>query len=213
MSALPKPSNWNVANAFTALRLVAVPVFIVLLLHDDGQSDSWRIAATAAFAVAIITDRIDGELARRWGLITDLGKIADPIADKALVGSALICLSLIGELPWWVTVVVLFRELAITGVRFVVIRHGVMPASRGGKYKTTAQSVALLLYLAPLPDAFQPVAVVTMGVAVVLTVATGLDYVVQAVRLRRGSDRTRAKRATGRGVPPESHRAGQSSAA
>jgi CDP-diacylglycerol--glycerol-3-phosphate 3-phosphatidyltransferase len=179
------PSNWNIANALTALRMALVPLFAVLMLHEDGRSAGWRLAAAVAFAGAIITDRIDGDLARSRGLVTDLGKIADPIADKALIGAALIALSIIGELWWWVTVVVLFRELGITVMRFFMIRYGVMAAGRGGKLKTVAQSCAILLLVCPLPDAVEPVAYFFMGVAVLLTVVTGLDYVLQAVRLRR----------------------------
>ena len=123
------------------MRLLLVPVFAVLLLHDGGQQDSWRIAATVVFAIASLTDRFDGELARRRGLITDLGKIVDPIADKALIGTALVGLSWLDELSWWVTVIVLVREIGVTALRFVVIRHGVMPASRGGKVKTFLQAV------------------------------------------------------------------------
>ena len=195
MTAVATPaSNWNVANGFTALRLIAVPVFTVLLVHDDGGSPGWRLAAAAAFGVAVLTDRVDGELARRWGLITDLGKIADPIADKALIGSALVCLCLLGELSWWVAVLILAREFAITLIRFVVIRHGVMPATRGGKYKTAAQSLAILLYVLPLPDSAHPVAELVMAVAVVLTLVTGADYVVAAIRLRERGNRARRSR-------------------
>nr|WP_269328018.1 CDP-diacylglycerol--glycerol-3-phosphate 3-phosphatidyltransferase [Kineosporia mesophila] len=179
------PSNWNIANALTGLRIVLVPFFAVLMLHEDGQQTSWRIAATVAFAAAIITDRIDGDLARSRGLVTDLGKIADPIADKALIGAALISLSIIGSLWWWVTVIVLVRELGITIMRFFMIRYGVMAASRGGKVKTVAQSVAILLMICPLPDAVEPVSFAAMGIAVALTMITGLDYVFQAMRLRR----------------------------
>ena len=142
-----------------------------------------------------MTDRVDGELARRRGLVTDVGKIADPIADKALMGTALVGLSLLGELPWWVTVVVLVREIGITLLRFVVIRHGVMPAGRGGKAKTALQAVAIMLYVLPLPDALHVVAELAMAVAVVLTVVTGVDYVVKAWRLTRTSPRAQARRA------------------
>ena len=152
---------WNLANALTAVRLVLVPVFGVLLLHDDGQQASWRVAAFVAFFVASITDRFDGELARRRGLVTDVGKIADPIADKALIGMALVGLSLLGELPWWVTIVVLVREVGITVLRFVVIRHGVMPASRGGKVKTFVQALAIGLYV--LPREVDPAAAGRLG--------------------------------------------------
>ncbi len=149
MPADPGVSVWNVANALTFVRLLLVPVFAVLLLHDAGRQDSWRVAATVVFAVASLTDRLDGELARRRGLITDVGKIVDPIADKALIGTALVGLSWLDQLSWWVTVVVLVREVGVTVLRFVVIRHGVMPASRGGKLKTLLQAIAIGLYLLP----------------------------------------------------------------
>ena len=192
------PSNWNIANGLTALRIALVPLFAALLLHESGRQTEWRVAAAVAFAGAVATDRIDGELARSRGLVTNLGKIADPIADKALIGAALISLSILGELWWTVTVLILARELGITLLRFVVIRHGVMPAGRGGKAKTVVQSLAILLYIAPLPDPVQPVAKVLMAVALVLTVATGLDYLIQAYRMRESSERTRLKRAARR---------------
>jgi CDP-diacylglycerol--glycerol-3-phosphate 3-phosphatidyltransferase len=191
----PAPSTWNVANALTLLRLLLVPVFGWLLLAHDGQNATLRALAAAAFAVAAVTDRIDGELARRRGLVTDVGKIADPIADKALMGTALVGLSVLGELAWWVTVVVLIREVGITLLRFVVIRHGVMPAGRGGKAKTVLQALAVTLYLLPLPATWHPMAGAVLAVAVTLTVVTGLDYVLQAWRLVRTSPRTMARRA------------------
>jgi CDP-diacylglycerol--glycerol-3-phosphate 3-phosphatidyltransferase len=137
------PSAWNVPNALTVLRLVLVPLFVWLLLRDGGNGDGNRLIATAAFVVAIVTDRFDGDIARRWNLVTNFGKIADPIADKALTGAAFIGLSYLGELPWWVTVVVMVREWGVTALRFWVIRQGVMPASRGGKLKTVLQAIAL----------------------------------------------------------------------
>jgi CDP-diacylglycerol--glycerol-3-phosphate 3-phosphatidyltransferase len=185
----PRPSNWNVANALTLLRIAIVPVFIALLARDHGETTSWRLAATAAFMLAVATDRIDGELARKHGLITDLGKIADPIADKALIGAALIVLSALGELWWWVTIVVLVREVGITLMRFWVIRYGVIPAGRGGKWKTAAQALALTLYVAPLPSWLHWTAIVVMAVAVALTVYSAGDYIAQAVRLRRTGGR------------------------
>jgi CDP-diacylglycerol--glycerol-3-phosphate 3-phosphatidyltransferase len=194
------PSNWNIANGLTALRIAMVPLFAAILLHGDGKQTDWRIAASVAFAVAVATDRIDGELARSRGLVTNLGKIADPIADKALIGAALISLSMLDELWWSVTVLILARELGITLLRFMVIRHGVMPAGRGGKAKTVAQSLAILIYIAPLPDPVQPVAKVAMAVAVALTLVTGLDYMLQAYRMREGSERTRLKRAARRAL-------------
>jgi CDP-diacylglycerol--glycerol-3-phosphate 3-phosphatidyltransferase len=174
----------NVANVLTVSRLVLVPVFLITLFADDGHQTGWRLIATAVFAIASITDHLDGNLARSRGLVTDFGKIADPIADKALTGAALIGLSLLGELPWWVTVVIAVREVGVTVLRFWVIRHGVIPASRGGKAKTLVQIVAIGLYLLPFPHWFDPARWALMGAAVVLTVVTGADYVVRAVRLR-----------------------------
>ena len=188
-------STWNVANGLTAFRLLLVPLFAVLLMHDSGDDATWRVAAFVAFAVASVTDRFDGELARRRGLVTDVGTIADPIADKALTGAALVGLSLLGELPWWVTGLVLVREVGITVLRFVVIRHGVMPASRGGKVKTFLQGLAIGLYVLPLSGVAHTVAEVVMAVAVVVTVVTGADYLLRAARLRRTSERTARKRA------------------
>jgi CDP-diacylglycerol--glycerol-3-phosphate 3-phosphatidyltransferase len=189
------PSNWNVANGLTALRIALVPLCALLLVHDDGSRTDWRICAAIAFGGAVLTDRIDGELARSRGLITNLGKIADPIADKALIGAALISLSSLGKVWWWVTVLILVRELGITLMRFLVIRHGVMPAGRGGKAKTVVQALAIMLYIVPLPAGAWPIPATVMAIALVLTLATGLDYVVQAIRLRQTSERTRLKRA------------------
>jgi CDP-diacylglycerol---glycerol-3-phosphate 3-phosphatidyltransferase len=188
-------SVWNIANALTILRFVLVPAFLLLLLHNGGHDDGWRIAAWAAFAVASVTDRVDGQLARSRGLVTDFGKIADPIADKALIGAALVGLSSLGDLAWWVTVVVLVREIGVTLLRFWVIRHGVMPASRGGKVKTLVQAVAIGLLILPLGGWLHDAALVVMYVAVVVTVVTGVDYVARALRLRRTSERAAMKRA------------------
>ncbi|MFW0784769.1 CDP-diacylglycerol--glycerol-3-phosphate 3-phosphatidyltransferase [Gordonia sp. CPCC 206044] len=179
----------NIANALTVFRIVLVPVFVAALFIGGGHDTAWRIVATVIFAIAAITDRYDGRLARERGLITDFGKMADPIADKALIGAALIGLSILGDLPWWVTIVILARELGVTALRFWVLRHGVIPASRGGKLKTLLQAVAIGLYLLPLDGVWQIAAGVVMGLALVVTVVTGLDYVWQAVRLRNRSTR------------------------
>lgn len=190
-----RTSAWNIANVLTVMRLALVPVFLVALFRHGGGDPSWRVLAFAAFAVASVTDRVDGELARRRGLVTDFGKIADPIADKALIGAALIGLSVLDELPWWVTAVILVREVGITALRLVIIRHGVMPASRGGKLKTLLQSVAIGLLVLPTEGWLHTAALAVMGAAVAVTVVTGVDYVARAVRLRRGSARTLARRA------------------
>jgi CDP-diacylglycerol--glycerol-3-phosphate 3-phosphatidyltransferase len=188
----------NTANALTLCRLLLVPVFAVALLQEDGTSTGWRITAWAVFAVASITDRIDGDLARRWGQVTEFGKLADPIADKALMGTALVGLSVLDLLAWWVTVVIVVREVAVTLLRFWVIRHGVLPASRGGKLKTLVQSVAIGLYVLPLSGWLADLAAVTMAAALLLTVATGVDYVARAVALRRAG---LARRAAARPAP------------
>jgi CDP-diacylglycerol--glycerol-3-phosphate 3-phosphatidyltransferase len=187
-------SAWNIANALTILRIALVPVFGYFLLYDDGQQTSYRLLAAAVFVVATATDRMDGDIARARGLVTDFGKVTDPIADKALMGMALVGLSVIDLLPWWVTVLVLVREVGVTVLRFVVIRHGVMPASRGGKLKTALQAVAILLYVLPLSDAWHTIAFVVMTLAVIVTVLTGVDYVLRAQTLRHTSPRAQAKR-------------------
>lgn len=178
-------SVWNIANALTVLRLVLVPVFVLVLFAHGGHQTGWRIGAWVVFAIASVTDRIDGEIARKRHIVTDFGKLADPIADKALVGAALVSLSLLHELTWWITVVVLAREFAVTLLRFWVIRHGVIPASRGGKLKTLLQAVAIGLYVLPLNGWLHGVAVVIMYAAIVVALATGGDYVLRAIRLRR----------------------------
>jgi CDP-diacylglycerol---glycerol-3-phosphate 3-phosphatidyltransferase len=180
----------NIANVLTGLRLVLVPFFLAALLVHDGRAVDWRLVAFGIFAVAALTDRLDGELARRRGQVTAFGTIADPIADKALTGAALVGLSMLDLVPWWVTAVIMGRELGITLLRFWVLRHGLIPASRGGKAKTFVQTVAIGLYLLPLPQLLGGTAVVellrrsVLGAAVVLTVVTGVTYVLQAIRLR-----------------------------
>ena len=192
-------SVWNIANALTISRVALVPVFAWFLLHDGGDSTSYRLLAAGVFSVAAATDRIDGRIARAKGLVTDFGKVSDPIADKALMGMALIGLSIIGLLPWWVTIVVIVREVGVTALRFVVIRHGVMPASRGGKVKTALQATAILLYVLPLhvlplSGLWQTIAVLFMGAAVIVTLATGGDYLLRARTLRNTSPRAKAQR-------------------
>jgi CDP-diacylglycerol--glycerol-3-phosphate 3-phosphatidyltransferase len=191
---------WNLPNILTMLRIVLVPFFVWFLIADapgqHSESGPWRWAAVAAFAVAIYTDKLDGDIARSRGLVTDFGKIADPIADKLLIGSALVMLSVLNELPWWITVVILVREWGITALRFFVIRYGVIPASRGGKLKTVVQTAAIFLYLLPL-SAVAPwlvwVALAVMLVAVAITVWTGVEYVIEAMKVRAQGLRRRAE--------------------
>jgi CDP-diacylglycerol--glycerol-3-phosphate 3-phosphatidyltransferase len=186
---------WNIANELTMARLALVPVFAAVFFHGDGHQPGWRWAAWGVFAVASATDLLDGDLARRRGLVTTFGKVADPIADKALMGMALIGLSALGDLSWWVTEVVLAREIGVTLLRFWVIRHGVIPASRGGKVKTLLQGVAIGLYVLPLSGWLRDASAIVLGAAVVVTLVTGVDYVVKALTLRRTSERAVMKRA------------------
>lgn len=184
---------WNLANLLTMSRMALVPVFMLALFTQVGRDPAWRVTAAVVFGVASLTDRLDGDLARRRGLITKFGTIADPIADKALIGAALVGLSMLNELAWWITLLIAVRELGVTALRFWVLRYGVIPASRGGKAKAFAQVVAIELYVLPLPLVVHPVRWTTMGIAVVLTVITSIDYMVRALRLRASGRRAVAR--------------------
>lgn len=179
--------NVNIPNALTTLRLFMVPVFGWLLLAQNGQSEGYRLAAAGVFVLASFTDYVDGALARKYNQVTSFGKIADPIADKALTGVALIGLSIIGDLVWWVTVVIIAREVMVTVIRFIVIRDGVIPASRGGKAKTISQMLAIFLYLLPWGGVLVPIQIGVMAIAVVLTLLSGFDYLMKAIKVHRGA--------------------------
>ena len=178
-------SLYNPANVLTLVRIVLVPVFLAMVVISDMSSTGWRIASCLAFCVASATDFVDGWIARRFQLVTPFGKVADPIADKALTGTALVLLSAYDRLPWWVTAVILVREWGVTALRFWVIRYGIIPASRGGKVKTALQIAAIAWYLWPVPNPYDVVGPWLMGAAVAVTLITGVDYVIQALRLRR----------------------------
>jgi CDP-diacylglycerol--glycerol-3-phosphate 3-phosphatidyltransferase len=180
-------SLWNVANALTVIRLVLIPIFAIIVIASGMTDPELRMAAAVAFGVASATDFADGWIARRWHLVTSFGKVADPIADKALTGTALILLSVYDALPWWVTIVILVREIGITLLRFWVIRYEVIPASRGGKVKTVLQILAIAWYLWPFPAALAAVGSWIMVAAVVVTLVTGIDYVISVIRLRRAA--------------------------
>ena len=198
-----RPSNLNVPNALTTLRILVVPVFGWALLQDGGDSTTWRWIAFALFAVAMATDKIDGDIARKYDIVTDFGKIADPIADKAITGMALIGLSLVGDVWWWVTVVVLIREWSVTLLRLSVLSDVVMAASWSGKVKTTLQGLALGLLLWPLPHgsahggAFDGWGVtgevlfylgqVVLAGAVAMTLWSGYEFLRDVRRHRAGS--------------------------
>jgi CDP-diacylglycerol--glycerol-3-phosphate 3-phosphatidyltransferase len=180
-------SNWNLPNIITVVRILLAPLFFWMLLADNGADEALRWWAAVLFIVAITTDGVDGAIARRYNLVTDLGKLLDPIADKILTGAALIGLSILLELPWWVTILILLREIGITVFRFAMLSDRVIPASRGGKLKTIAQSVAISLALLPLwlvfGDWIHWVNTITMAVALALTVYTGIEYLVAARRV------------------------------
>jgi CDP-diacylglycerol--glycerol-3-phosphate 3-phosphatidyltransferase len=177
----------NPANLLTAARIVLVPVFLTAVILSGMTSPGWRMVACLTFCVASATDFVDGYVARRFHMVTSFGKVADPIADKALTGTALVVLSAYGHLAWWVTVLILVREWGVTALRFWVIRYGVIPASRGGKVKTALQIAAIAWYLWPVPAPIDAVGPWLMGAALVVTLVTGVDYVLQAFRLRRGA--------------------------
>jgi CDP-diacylglycerol--glycerol-3-phosphate 3-phosphatidyltransferase len=193
-SAAPaRSSNWNLPNAITVVRIIMAPIFIWMVLADDGADGALRWWSAALFIVAIATDGIDGHIARSRGIVTDLGKLLDPIADKVLTGGALVALSILGELPWWITIVILVREVGITVHRFIVVSDHVVAAAWMGKLKTVVQAVAISAALIPFDRIFGDwvfwVNGVLMAAALVLTVASGIDYVITAVR---GSRATRA---------------------
>lgn len=177
----------NIANILTTIRIIMVPFFVWALIADDKEQGLWRWVALALFVVAMYTDKLDGDLARSRGLITNFGKIADPIADKLLTGSALVVFSILAELPWWVTIVILAREWGITLLRLAVIRYGVIAANMGGKVKTVMQAVVIGLYLLPYTHTIGwlgTVAWILMLLTLAVTVVTGLEYVWKAIKLR-----------------------------
>jgi CDP-diacylglycerol--glycerol-3-phosphate 3-phosphatidyltransferase len=197
-----RTSNWNVPNALTGARIVMVPFFAWALLADGGDSVLWRTVAFVLFSLAMVTDKIDGDLARKHDIVTNFGKIADPIADKALTGMAFIGLSVVGEIWWWVTVLVLVREWSVTLMRLSVAKHVVIAANRSGKIKTTLQAISLAVLVLPLRRldgalevpglAVWWVAVVLLGAAVVMTVYSGLEFFRDAFAQRRRHTSTQA---------------------
>lgn len=195
-----KPSNFNLPNVLTSLRILLIPVFAYLVI---SQRMWW---AFGLFVALMITDKLDGDIARARNLVTDFGKIADPIADKALMITALVCLNIIGKLWWWVTIVIVIRELGITLWRMAALKRGVvLPASQGGKIKTALQSLAVAMFLCPMPQWLIYVSYVVMGAAVIVTVVTGLQYVLAGQKVARkgaGSAGGAAGSAGGAGSAP-----------
>lgn len=195
-----RPSNVNLPNVLTVIRIFLVPVFVIVLFLDP-ENFAMRLGATLIFVLAMVTDLADGYIARRYDLVTDFGKLWDPLADKALTGAAFVSLSVLGELPWYFTIVILLREWGITWVRAAIAKYAVLAANRGGKTKTLMQTLALILFclgLANVPSLLQVVAWLMMWSALILTVYTGMDYLRHAWRIRREGIRAlRAARETG----------------
>ena len=197
-------SNWNLPNVLTGVRIVMVPFFAYTLLHDGGDSVGWRAAAFVLFVGAMITDKIDGDIARARNLVTNFGKIADPIADKALTGMAFIGLSLVGDIWWWVTIVVLLREWSVTLLRLSILKQVVVAAAQSGKVKTVLQAIALSTLCLPLrqvtgepwetlgPAVFY-LAQVTLAGAVAVTIWSGFEFF-RDVWQQRGNIRQSAVR-------------------
>ncbi len=185
-------STGNIANIITVVRIFLAPLFVWLLFADNHEFGVMRYIAAGLFILAIATDSIDGLLARRQNLVTDFGKLLDPVADKILTGSALVTLSIIGDLWWWVTILILVREFGITAFRMAVVRDRVIPASSGGKLKTVAQAIAISFYLVPLwllfGDWVHWVNAVLMAIALALTLISGIEYIVKALRYSRPTD-------------------------
>ena len=170
----------NLPNVITLARIALAPVFIWVLFLFPAPSAPERWIVVALFVLASATDGVDGALARRRNQVTDLGKLLDPIADKVLIGGALVALSLLGQVEWWVTIVILFREIAITVYRLAVVRNRVIEASGGGKFKTIMQSVAVGFCLSPLASYWWPLGLIQSGIlyfAMILTVISGAEYV------------------------------------
>ena len=175
---------WNLPTVLTLARLASVPVLAALLAWNGGTSDVARDIAAAVFVLASVTDFADGALARKRGQITPFGTLMDPIADKALIAVALIGLSALNEIPWWITVVILTREIVVTVLRLRLVKDRVIPATAGAKAKTLTQIVAITMYLLAWTNipGWTFVSALTLGIAVILTVVTGLDYVWRILR-------------------------------
>jgi CDP-diacylglycerol---glycerol-3-phosphate 3-phosphatidyltransferase len=197
-------SNWNLPNVLTSVRIVMVPFFAGALLHDGGDSVLWRTVAFGLFVGAMITDKIDGDIARKRNLVTNFGKIADPIADKAITGMAFVGLSLVGDIWWWVTAVVLLREWSVTLLRLSILKHVVVAAAWSGKVKTVLQAIALSTLSLPLRqvtgepwEAVGPVlfyaAQVMLAGAVAMTLWSGYEFF-RDVWQQRGNIRQSAVR-------------------
>jgi CDP-diacylglycerol--glycerol-3-phosphate 3-phosphatidyltransferase len=166
----------NLPNTLTIFRILALPFCAYALFKNGGGDNSWRIIAFTLFFIVGLSDILDGKIARSRNQITEFGKLLDPIADKAMLATASIGASLLGMLSWWVTAIFLIREVAVTILRFAVIKKGVIPASKGAKLKTFFQSFGVGFYILPLPSYLNIPRDLFMAVAIYLTISTGVDY-------------------------------------
>ena len=172
----------NLPNALTIFRILALPFCAYALFKNGGDDDSWRIIAFTLFFIVGLSDILDGKIARFRNQITEFGKLLDPIADKAMLATASIGASILGMLSWWVTAIFLIREVAVTILRFAVIKKGVIPASKGAKVKTFFQSFGVGFYILPLPSYLNLPRDIFMAVAIYLTISTGVTYFRKALK-------------------------------
>ena len=173
----------NLPNKLTILRVIMIPFFVVALLYDGGENQTLRYVAAAIFIIASLTDMLDGKIARKYNLVTNFGKFMDPLADKLLVCSALICLVELKELPAWMVIVIISREFIISGFRLVASDNGiVIAASYWGKFKTTFQMIAVVLLIVGIP-ALSMVTTAVVWIALVLTVISLVDYIAKNVNV------------------------------
>ena len=170
--------NLNLPNFLTVVRIIAVPFCAYALFKDGGNNKVWQVIAASGFFLIGLTDFADGRIARSRKQITAFGEFMDPVADKIAIGTALIGLSILGRIWWWVSILILIREIGITVLRLTVIKHVVIPANRGGKLKTLLQGFALLFYIIPFPQSLHLARDIFLGIALILTITTGFDYVI-----------------------------------
>ncbi|MFM8965411.1 MAG: CDP-diacylglycerol--glycerol-3-phosphate 3-phosphatidyltransferase [Actinomycetota bacterium] len=172
----------NLPNALTVFRILALPFCAWALFQKDGQDPTWQLIAWTMFFIVGMTDVLDGRIARKRNQISNFGIILDPIADKAFIATALIGLSILGKMPWWVTVLILAREIGVTILRFAVIKREVISANRGGKLKSLLQNFSVGFYILPLPTSLYLPRDILLGIAIVLTIWTGAEYFRQAIK-------------------------------
>jgi CDP-diacylglycerol--glycerol-3-phosphate 3-phosphatidyltransferase len=179
---MKKVERPNLPNSLTIFRIFALPVCAYALFKNGGNDDDWRIIAFTLFFIVGLSDVLDGKIARDRNQITEFGKLLDPIADKAMLATATIGASILGFLSWWVTAIFLIREIAVTVLRFSVIKKGVIPASKGGKLKSFFQSFGVGFYILPLPTYLNVPRDIFMAIAIYLTISTGVAYFRNALK-------------------------------